>query len=363
MEHAIEMTDPILQTPHDSPLLGGHTPGSNEGSMTLKELMNLCTTLSQKVLDLEKVKIAQAKEIASLKKRGRKNLKSQQKFQDINDLVDEEVIVKDNGSGEKGVSTAEIVSTARPDISAARPNISAAEPKTPHTATTLFDDKDVTIADTLVKIKSQKAKEKGIAFKDVDDFARPIRSITILQPLPTIDPKDKGKGILQEAEPMKKTKKRDQDQIERDVEVALNIQADLDEEVLKKMKRELEVEKRAAGSSSKQKSPKKQKINDQESVDNDKELKKCLKVVLNDDKAINYETLDVKSLIVDCESPVLGTMDAGDVHVYKLTRLEGSYRHFSTFFRMLEVLDRQDVLDLHKIVMERFQLMIQKVMI
>nr|GFD41801.1 hypothetical protein [Tanacetum cinerariifolium] len=105
--------------------------------------------------------------------------------------------------------------------------------------------------------------------------------------------------------------------------------------------------KRVAGSSSKQKSPKKQKVNDQESVNSDKELRKCLKVVPDDDKAINYKTLDVKSLIVDYESQVLGTMEACDVHVYKLTKLDGSYRHFLTFFRMLEVLDRQDVLDLN----------------
>nr|GFB73234.1 hypothetical protein [Tanacetum cinerariifolium] len=95
-------------------------------------------------------------------------------------------------------------------------------------------------------------------------------------------------------------------------------------------------------------------VNDQESVDSDKELKKCLKVVPDDDKAINNETLDVKSLIVDYESQVLGTMKVGDVHVYKHTRLDESYRNFSTFTRMLEVLDRQYVLDLHKIVMERF---------
>nr|GFC05041.1 hypothetical protein [Tanacetum cinerariifolium] len=79
----------------------------------------------------------------------------------------------------------------RPDINAARPEVSTAESKTPPTTTTLFDDEDVTIADTLVKMKSQKAKEKGVAFKDVDDSARPIRSITTLQPLLTIDPKDK----------------------------------------------------------------------------------------------------------------------------------------------------------------------------
>nr|GEW09446.1 hypothetical protein [Tanacetum cinerariifolium] len=112
--------------------------------------------------------------------------------------------------------------------------------------------------------------------------------------------------------------------------------------------------KRAAGSSSKHKSTKKQKVNDQESKNSDKEHRKCLKVVPDDNKAIDYETLDVKSLIVDCESQVLGTNKAGDVHVYKLTRLDGSYRHFLTFSRMLEVLDRQDVLDLHKIIMERF---------
>nr|GEV72212.1 ribonuclease H-like domain-containing protein [Tanacetum cinerariifolium] len=77
-------------------------------------------------------------------------------------------------------------------------------------------------------------------------------------------------------------------------------------------------------------------------------------MVPDDKKAINYETLDVKSPIVDYESQVLGTMVAGDVHVYKLSRLDERYRHFSTFSRMLEVLDRQDVLDLHKIVMEKF---------
>nr|GEU87699.1 hypothetical protein [Tanacetum cinerariifolium] len=266
----------------------GHTPGSDEGSMTLKELMDLCTTLSQK------------------------------------------------GSGEKGGSTAETVSTARPDISAARLEVSTTEPKTPPTTTTLFDDEDVTIADNLVKMKSQKAKEKGAAFKDADDSARPIRSITTLQPLPTIDPKDKGKGILQEPKSVKKTKERYQDQIERDAEVALKIQADLDEEVRTERERQkeaskaalAELKKRAAGLSSKQKSPKKQKVNYQESVDSDKELNKCLKA--------------------------LGTMEAGDVHVYKLTRLDGSYRHLLTFSRMLKVLNRQDVLDLHKIVMERF---------
>ncbi|GKC67340.1 hypothetical protein Tco_1099938 [Tanacetum coccineum] len=39
--------------PRDSPLPGGHTPGSDEGSMTLHELTVLCTKLSNKVDNLE----------------------------------------------------------------------------------------------------------------------------------------------------------------------------------------------------------------------------------------------------------------------------------------------------------------------
>nr|GFD22836.1 hypothetical protein [Tanacetum cinerariifolium] len=58
MEHDIELTDLEPQTPHDSPVSGGHTPRSDEGSITLKELTDLYTTLLQKVLDLENVKTA-----------------------------------------------------------------------------------------------------------------------------------------------------------------------------------------------------------------------------------------------------------------------------------------------------------------
>nr|GEV72215.1 putative ribonuclease H-like domain-containing protein [Tanacetum cinerariifolium] len=69
MKHEFELTNLVLQTPHDSPLSGGYTPRSDDGSMTLNELTDLCITLSQKVRDLEKDKTAQAKEIAILKKR------------------------------------------------------------------------------------------------------------------------------------------------------------------------------------------------------------------------------------------------------------------------------------------------------
>ncbi|GKA91907.1 hypothetical protein Tco_0813832 [Tanacetum coccineum] len=49
MEHQFELTANVPITPHDSPLLGGYTPGSDKGSMKL---------LSKQVLDLEIAKDA-----------------------------------------------------------------------------------------------------------------------------------------------------------------------------------------------------------------------------------------------------------------------------------------------------------------
>ncbi|GJZ35493.1 ribonuclease H-like domain-containing protein [Tanacetum coccineum] len=57
---------------NDPPLSRVNTLGSGEDRLKLKELMDLCTKLSDRVLDLETTKTAQAKEIASLKKRVKK---------------------------------------------------------------------------------------------------------------------------------------------------------------------------------------------------------------------------------------------------------------------------------------------------
>ncbi|GKF45510.1 hypothetical protein Tco_0132062, partial [Tanacetum coccineum] len=217
------LTNNVPYTPHDSPPLGVNTPGSDEGILELNELMDLVTKLSHKVFDLEKVKTAQAKEIASLKRRGRKHLKTQLQFRevafdDIDDLMDEGMafvhekdaenqrkigaddteVVKGSGDIEV-LDTKKAVNTAGEGVSTASvpKTVSTAAPRTPPT-TTIFDDEDATMAmaQTLIKMKEEKAKEKGVVIKDVKDSSRPIRSITTLQPLLAIDPKDKGKGIL-----------------------------------------------------------------------------------------------------------------------------------------------------------------------
>ncbi|GJR65619.1 putative ribonuclease H-like domain-containing protein [Tanacetum coccineum] len=76
-----------------------------------------------------------------------------------------------------------------------------ATPVTPPTRTTVFDDdEDLTIAQTLVNMRSEKAKEKGVAFKDVEETPRLIKSITTLQPFLIIDSNARGASTISTSE-------------------------------------------------------------------------------------------------------------------------------------------------------------------
>ncbi|GKG12711.1 hypothetical protein Tco_0346948 [Tanacetum coccineum] len=49
MEHTFELMVIVPPTTHDSPLLGGYTPRSDEGRLKLEELMDMCIKLSKYV--------------------------------------------------------------------------------------------------------------------------------------------------------------------------------------------------------------------------------------------------------------------------------------------------------------------------
>nr|GFA88327.1 hypothetical protein [Tanacetum cinerariifolium] len=88
----------------------------------------------------------------------------------------------------------ELISTARPGDSTVRPDIGTTDQIVPPPTTRrIFDDEDITMAETLIKMKEEKAKEKEVSIKDIEDTSRSARSILTLKPLLTIDPKDKGK--------------------------------------------------------------------------------------------------------------------------------------------------------------------------
>ncbi|GKE96058.1 hypothetical protein Tco_1580913, partial [Tanacetum coccineum] len=246
-----ELMDIVPPTPYDSPLLGGYTPGSDEGRPNITELMAICTQLSNRVLALEHSKTTQDLVIKRLTKRvkrlekqlrartpglnlfklgisrrksldkenvskqGRKSDKTKLMFNDSDfaELDMDKAMENVEGDAKTQGRNTTGVSAASASVTTAGVSISTTELRTPPTTTTTaFEDEDLTIAQTLVKMRSEKAKEKGVAFRDVEEFARPTRI------LPTIDPKDKGKGIMQEPEkPPKNSRKA---QIQMDEELA-----------------------------------------------------------------------------------------------------------------------------------------------
>ncbi|GKB41397.1 hypothetical protein Tco_0886339 [Tanacetum coccineum] len=128
-------------------------------------------------------------------------------------LSGDTLVVKEKDSVEKGVSTEDQVSTDKPKVSTDKPKVNTdkidegtAEPKDGNSdesaaPATVFRD-DETIAEFLVSMSQNKAKQKGVEIKDTEDTDRPRttseRSILTLKPLPKIDPKDKGKKVLEE---------------------------------------------------------------------------------------------------------------------------------------------------------------------
>ncbi|GJW91122.1 hypothetical protein Tco_0168675 [Tanacetum coccineum] len=168
----------------------------------------------------------------SVSKQGRKTAKSKptahndQAFDDFNAMG----YMETDAYNEKGVSTKDKVSTDKPEVSTDKPKVSVdqlnistdkldkgtAKPRdgnseesatqTAPTITstptpTVFGD-DETIAEFLVSMSQNKAKQKGVEIKDAEDSDRPrptsTRSVLTLKPLPKIDPKDKGKKVLEE---------------------------------------------------------------------------------------------------------------------------------------------------------------------
>ncbi|GJZ96216.1 hypothetical protein Tco_0668550 [Tanacetum coccineum] len=232
--------------------------------MKLNELMEIYTRLSERVLALKNIKTAQDLEITNLKKRVKKLEKKKESrtpqlkrglFKGRNDIEQDEGIswfqedaetqgrygydIEINTASTSittasiNITNAEPVTTASAPVATAGVSVSTAEPSTPPITTTLIEDEDLTISQTLMKMRSVKSKEKskekgvsstrGVIMKEANETAtRPI-----VPPQQQLDPKDKGKGKMVEQEkPLKK-----KDQIKFDEELAQRLSAQLQAEL------------------------------------------------------------------------------------------------------------------------------------
>ncbi|GJX46846.1 putative ribonuclease H-like domain-containing protein [Tanacetum coccineum] len=210
MEHQVDLTDFVPPTPHDSPLSGCHTPGSNEGRSNFNELINLCTQLSNRVLALENSKTAQDMVIQQMKRRvkrlekalrektprmkifkigtsrrkgldkenvskqGRKSDKTRPMFNDSDfDVLDDAIENVKGGSTVEQITTdGDKLNTASISVNTAGPsNVSVASPST-SIAGDIFEDEMTTIADTLVAIRSARPRTTLVMIRNVEEEPR-----------------------------------------------------------------------------------------------------------------------------------------------------------------------------------------------
>ncbi|GJX17227.1 hypothetical protein Tco_0218059 [Tanacetum coccineum] len=214
------MRDTIAQTrfenvskhSNDSLLARGNTLQSDDDRLKLNELMELCTNLQKRVLDLEKTKTTQANEIASLKRSLKRRVKKHEKKNSVQDDADKEMFDVDALNGEE-------VFVAGQNENVVEEVVDAAQVSTAATTVTITTE-EITLAQALEALKTSKPKVKGIVFQE------PGKSTTTTT-ISSQQSQDKGKGIMIE-EPVKPMKKKVQ--IMLDEEVALKLQAEFDEE-------------------------------------------------------------------------------------------------------------------------------------
>ncbi|GJS42018.1 hypothetical protein Tco_0567061 [Tanacetum coccineum] len=92
---------------------------------------------------------------------------------------------------------------------------------------------------------------------------------------------------------------------------------------------------------------KKQKLEDDAEKE---ELRDSMDVVPRDDIAIDVESLPTKYPIVDWKTHVL----TENMMYYQIIRADGSSKNYKVFSEMLDDFDRQDVMDLYRLVQERY---------
>nr|GEU37536.1 putative ribonuclease H-like domain-containing protein [Tanacetum cinerariifolium] len=105
--------------------------------------------------------------------------------------------------------------------------------------------------------------------------------------------------------------------------------------------------RKRAGRNDSQESVKKQKLEDDTEK---KELKAYLDIVSEDEFVMEVESLATKHPIIDWKIHVL----TEHFMYYQIIRADGSSKNYKIFSEMLDDFDRQDVMDLHRLVEERY---------
>ncbi|GJV58216.1 hypothetical protein Tco_1459221 [Tanacetum coccineum] len=358
--------------PHDSPLPGGHTPGSDEGRLKYNELMELVTKLSDKVVaveeDMKQTKktysTAFTKLVLKVKKLEKQVRSSKARRRARIVLSEDEDAAEDpSKQGRKiaqidtdptislEISTADVpVSTAGAEVSIVSHDVSTAaaalvklneREEVPAEATQLqtinwsdpavlryhaLQNRSYSIAkvrkNIVMYLKGYKQSYfKGMKYEEIRPIFEKVWDQT--HTFVPMDTEDKEKGTEKKSRGTRK----------------------------KTLARKRAGEKKSEDNSKRQKNEDVAADYEQEKA----ELRLWLKVAQDDEEYVNPEILSTKYPIVDWEYQSLGQVGGKDFEVYKLTRADGSVSYHGNIQAFLRRLDREDLSTLYRLVQERFQ--------
>nr|GEW30276.1 hypothetical protein [Tanacetum cinerariifolium] len=336
---------------NDSLLTRGSTLQSDEDSLKLNELMELCTNLQSRVLALEKTKTTQALEITSLKG-GSKSLRRSkgQELISTKDYTSEEV----SAAGEVNVASI-------PTTDSAAATITTDEITLAQELKSLNKGKGIMVEELVKPKKKDKARiDEEVALKlqakfdeEEQRLAREKKRRKFFAAKATKEKRNKPPTQAQQRKIMYTYLKKMEENKLKDfkdksfqkmfdrafnrVNTFVNYRTKLVEGSSKRAGEEL-----TQGSSKKQK------------VDDDKETTK-LKELINiipDEEEIEIDVIpfDVKSLgIVDWK-----TYKEGKKSYYQIIRADGSLKMYLVFNRMLKEFEREELEDLYKLVKAKY---------
>nr|GEU56998.1 hypothetical protein [Tanacetum cinerariifolium] len=336
-----------------------NTLQSDEDRLKLNELMDICTGLQTRILDLEKTKATQSNEIASLKRRVKKlEKKNRSRTHKLKRLYkvglttriessDDEEILGEDASKQGRIEPIEQYE----DITLVNVQDDAE----------MFDVNDLGGEEVFV---AEQEVVKGIVIQKQEEPGKSTTTISKQQS------HDKGKGIMVK-EPMR-PKKKDQNRLDKEAAKRLQAKFDEEERLLKSFEFDkiqemfdrafkrvntfeqirsklVERKEKRAGEELIQESIKKQKVEDEKET---AKLKKLMEIIPNEEKvAIDAIPLAVKSpKIVDWK-----IYKEGKKSYYQIIKADGKTKMYMVFSKMLESFEREDLEDLYKLVTAKFK--------
>nr|GEY10037.1 hypothetical protein [Tanacetum cinerariifolium] len=201
--------------PHHSPLPGGHTPKSDEDSLTLNELTVLCITFSNKVKKLEKtVKTSQARRRAKIV------------------ISDDDMVLED--SSKQGRMIEEIDQ----DVGVILVNANRVHTYSRRRRAVSTGSGEVSTASRIISTAEETVSTAGVSM--------PVSTAGMVQES-TYSPtatKDKGKAIMTESKPEQTTTKLRERQERAGCEAAIRLQEQQDKKENKRISRDVEITQR-----------------------------------------------------------------------------------------------------------------------